>query len=107
MQLTSKPITRTTAQVIGALDRDLLEQITRLQDEEAAWNQTTFDLSVTETTIAVAYDEKGTLIGAGTIYEVSPQSFWMGNVLVSDAMRRRGIGSKLVSELLSHAEAKK
>ena len=66
-----------------------------------------FDLTVAKAVIAVVYDKKGTLIGSGTIHEISPQSFWMGNVAVAEGMRRRGIGSKLVSQLLQHAEAKK
>ncbi|CDF37792.1 unnamed protein product [Chondrus crispus] len=106
-QTTSKSLTKTTVKIHEAPTSRLLTQLTRLQDQEAGWNQTTFDLSVSKPTIAVVYDKNGAIVGSGTLNAMSPQSFWMGNVFVAESMRRRGIGSKLVSELLSHAEAKK
>lgn len=94
-------------QILEAPSRELLVQIARFQDDEADWNSTVFDLSTTDATFAVVKDKSEGLLGVATINDLSPESYWLGNVVVAKRARRCGVGAKMVSALLTCAETRK
>lgn len=89
-----------------APSQELLGEIAVFQDTEAEWNSTVFDLSV-DGTFVVVRESNDSIIGVASIHERSPHNYWLGNVVVAKRVRRCGIGSRVVSALLTCAKKKR
>lgn len=86
--------------------RELLDEIQDFQGAEADWNTTVFELSFPKNVFAVVRSINNKIIGISSIHELSPHSYWLGNVCVAKNERRKGLASVLVAAILNLASDK-
>lgn len=95
--------TTLSVQIDGDPSDELLEEVRLFLHEEADWDQTVFELTITKGILAIVRDTDNRLLGTSNVHALSPHNLWLGNVCVAKRARRSGIGSAIVSTLLERA----